>query len=49
MLTSQQRVFRKFWHAVVPMSRLREGQPVPFTLLGEPIVLFQGTFLQLSV
>jgi len=40
MLTSQQRVFRKFWHAVVPMSMLRERQPVPFTLLGEPIVLF---------
>lgn len=40
MLTSQQRVFRKFWHAVVPMSAVRERQPVPFTLLGEPIVLF---------
>ena len=37
MLTSQQRVFRKFWHAAVPMSTLRERQPVPFTLLGEPI------------
>ena len=43
MLTSQQRVFRKFWHAVVPMSTLREQQPVPFTLLGEPIVLFLDT------
>ena len=40
MLTSQQRVFRKFWHAVVPINTLREQQPVPFTLLGEPIVLF---------
>jgi phenylpropionate dioxygenase-like ring-hydroxylating dioxygenase large terminal subunit len=42
MLTSQQKVFRKFWHAVVPMSLLQGGQPQPFTLLGENIVLFLG-------
>jgi phenylpropionate dioxygenase-like ring-hydroxylating dioxygenase large terminal subunit len=40
MLTSRQKVFRKFWHAVVPLSDLQRGAPLPFTLLGEPIVLF---------
>jgi hypothetical protein len=40
MLTTRQPVFRKFWHAVMPLSRLEGGQPVPFTLMGEPIVLF---------
>lgn len=40
MLTTRQPVFRKFWHAVMPMSMLQGGQPRPFTLLGEAIVLF---------
>jgi phenylpropionate dioxygenase-like ring-hydroxylating dioxygenase large terminal subunit len=40
MLTSRQKVFRKFWHAVVPLADLQRGEPVPFTLLGEAIVLF---------
>jgi len=44
MLTAQQPVFRKFWHAVMPLSMLRsasgEPQPQPFTLLGERIVVF---------
>jgi phenylpropionate dioxygenase-like ring-hydroxylating dioxygenase large terminal subunit len=40
MLTSRQAVFRKFWHAVMPLSMLAEGQPRAFTLLGENIVLF---------
>jgi phenylpropionate dioxygenase-like ring-hydroxylating dioxygenase large terminal subunit len=40
MLTSRQAVFRKFWHAVMPLSMLAEGRPQPFTLLGERIVLF---------
>jgi len=40
MLTSQQKVFRKFWHATVPLSSLQGEAPQPFTLLGEPIVLF---------
>ena len=40
MLTSRQPVFRKFWHAVMPLSRLESGTPQPFTLLGEAIVLF---------
>lgn len=39
MLTSRQTVFRKFWHATVPLSSLAEG-PKPFTLMGEPLVLF---------
>ncbi|MCJ0764454.1 Rieske 2Fe-2S domain-containing protein [Variovorax terrae] len=39
MLVSQQPIFRKFWHAVMPLSELQFG-PKPFTLLGENIVLF---------
>ena len=39
MLVSQQSAFRKFWHAVMPMSELSSG-PKPFTLLGQKIVLF---------
>jgi phenylpropionate dioxygenase-like ring-hydroxylating dioxygenase large terminal subunit len=39
MLTSQQPIFRRFWHAVMPLSQLADG-PQPFTLLGEAIVLF---------
>jgi phenylpropionate dioxygenase-like ring-hydroxylating dioxygenase large terminal subunit len=40
MLTTRQPIFRRFWHAVMPMSQLRGAGPQPFTLLGEPIVLF---------
>ena len=40
MLTTQQPVFRKFWHAVMPLSMLNSSTPQPFTLLGENIVLF---------
>jgi phenylpropionate dioxygenase-like ring-hydroxylating dioxygenase large terminal subunit len=40
MLTSRQPVFRRFWHAVMPLSMLEAGAPQPFTLMGEPIVLF---------
>ncbi len=39
MLTTQQPILRKFWHAIMPLSHLAEG-PKPFTLLGEDIVLF---------
>ncbi len=39
MLTAQQAVFRRFWHAVMPLTDLADG-PRPFTLLGEAIVLF---------
>lgn len=39
MLVTQQPVFRKFWHAVMPLTDLAQG-PKPFTLLGERIVLF---------
>jgi phenylpropionate dioxygenase-like ring-hydroxylating dioxygenase large terminal subunit len=40
MLVTRQPVFRKFWHAVMPLSRLHGDTPQPFTLLGEDIVLF---------
>ncbi len=39
MLVTQQPIFRKFWHAIMPLSLLAEG-PKPFKLLGEDIVLF---------
>jgi phenylpropionate dioxygenase-like ring-hydroxylating dioxygenase large terminal subunit len=42
MLTTRQPVFRKFWHAVMPLSMLHDGKPQPFTLMGENIVLFLG-------
>jgi phenylpropionate dioxygenase-like ring-hydroxylating dioxygenase large terminal subunit len=42
MLTTRQAVFRKFWHAVMPLSALQGGAPQPFTLMGENIVLFLG-------
>jgi phenylpropionate dioxygenase-like ring-hydroxylating dioxygenase large terminal subunit len=39
MLSTKQKVLRRFWYATVPVEKLREG-PQPFTLLGEKIVLF---------
>ncbi len=39
MLVTQQPIFRKFWHAVMPLSHLSQG-PQAFTLLGEKLVLF---------
>jgi phenylpropionate dioxygenase-like ring-hydroxylating dioxygenase large terminal subunit len=39
MLVTQQPVFKKFWHAVMPLKRLADG-PKPFTLLGVDLVLF---------
>ncbi len=42
MLVTRQPVFRRFWHAVMPLAHLAEGRPLPFTLLGENIVLFLG-------
>jgi ferredoxin-NADP reductase/phenylpropionate dioxygenase-like ring-hydroxylating dioxygenase large terminal subunit len=39
MLTTQQNLFRKFWHAVMPVHEL-EGGPKPFKLMGIDIVLF---------
>jgi|GEM_PF-77630 len=41
MLTTQQDLFRHFWHAVMPLEALAGG-PVPFRLLGVDIVLFLG-------
>ena len=39
MLSTKQPVLRRFWYAIMPMDHLKEG-PKPFTLLGQPIVLF---------
>src|SRR5258708_19946998 len=39
MLNTKQPVLRRFWYAVMPVDHLKDG-PRPFTLLGEPIVLF---------
>ena len=42
MLTTKQKVLRRFWYAVMPLDDLAAG-PKPFRLLGEDIVLFLGT------
>jgi phenylpropionate dioxygenase-like ring-hydroxylating dioxygenase large terminal subunit len=39
MLSTKQKVLRRFWYATMPLDKLRDG-PKPFTLLGENIVLF---------
>jgi phenylpropionate dioxygenase-like ring-hydroxylating dioxygenase large terminal subunit len=39
MLSTKQKVLRRFWYATVPLDKLADG-PKPFTLLGENIVLF---------
>lgn len=39
MLATKQPVLRRFWYAIMPIEQLESG-PQPFTLLGEPIVLF---------
>jgi phenylpropionate dioxygenase-like ring-hydroxylating dioxygenase large terminal subunit len=39
MLTSRQQIWRRFWHAVMPLDLLQAG-PRPFRLLGQDIVLF---------
>ncbi|MBR0784862.1 aromatic ring-hydroxylating oxygenase subunit alpha [Bradyrhizobium iriomotense] len=39
MLSTKQPVLRRFWYALMPVDHLKDG-PKPFTLLGEPIVLF---------
>lgn len=41
MLVTRQKVLRRFWYPVMPTAMLEDG-PKPFTLLGEPIVLFKG-------
>jgi phenylpropionate dioxygenase-like ring-hydroxylating dioxygenase large terminal subunit len=40
MLVTRQPVLRRFWYAVMPMTKLDAG-PQPFTLLGEKIVLWK--------
>ena len=41
MLTTKQKVLRRFWYAVISLDDLKDG-PKPFRLLGEDIVLFLG-------
>jgi phenylpropionate dioxygenase-like ring-hydroxylating dioxygenase large terminal subunit len=41
MLVTRQRILRRFWYPVMPLSMLDAG-PQPFTLLGEKLVLFAG-------
>ncbi len=40
MLVTQQATLRKFWYAVMPLAALG-SEPLPFTLLGEKIVLWK--------
>jgi phenylpropionate dioxygenase-like ring-hydroxylating dioxygenase large terminal subunit len=40
MLVTKQPILRRFWYAVMPMTKLDAG-PQPFTLLGEDIVLWK--------
>lgn len=39
MLTTRQKVLRRFWYATERLENLKDG-PKPFTLLGEKLVLF---------
>ncbi|WP_179588071.1 aromatic ring-hydroxylating dioxygenase subunit alpha [Pigmentiphaga litoralis] len=41
MLVTQQPVLRRFWYALVPLTDLDDG-PKPFTLLGQPLVLWKN-------
>uniref|UniRef100_UPI0035CB7077 Rieske 2Fe-2S domain-containing protein n=1 Tax=uncultured Caballeronia sp. TaxID=1827198 RepID=UPI0035CB7077 len=41
MLVTRQKVLRRFWYAIMPVSDLDDG-PKPFTLLGVSIVLWKG-------
>ena len=40
MLVTRQKLLRRFWYPVIPVSHLADG-PKPFTLLGERIVVWQ--------
>ena len=40
MLVTRQPVLRRFWYALFPVSAIDDG-PKPFTLLGEPIVVWK--------
>jgi hypothetical protein len=39
MLVTKQKVLRRFWYPVIPLSHVEDG-PKPFTLLGERIVVW---------
>lgn len=40
MLVTKQPVLKRFWYPVMPMSQLQSGEPQPFQLLGQRIVLW---------
>ena len=40
MLVTKQKVLRRFWYPVIPLSHVEDG-PKPFTLLGERIVVWR--------
>ena len=40
MLVTKQKLLRRFWYPVIPVSHLTDG-PKPFTLLGEAIVVWR--------
>ncbi|BDA69214.1 iron-sulfur cluster-binding protein, Rieske family [Calothrix sp. PCC 7716] len=40
MLVTKQPVLKRFWYPVIPKSYLLDGNPKPFTLLGQKIVLW---------
>lgn len=40
MLVTKQPVLRRFWYPVMPIAQLATGQPQPFQLLGQKIVLW---------
>jgi phenylpropionate dioxygenase-like ring-hydroxylating dioxygenase large terminal subunit len=40
MLVTRQKLLRRFWYPVIPVSRLEDG-PKPFTLLGSRIVVWK--------
>ncbi|GAB4372898.1 MAG: molybdenum cofactor-independent xanthine hydroxylase subunit HpxD [Elainellaceae cyanobacterium] len=42
MLVTQQPVLKRFWYPVMPLAELQAG-PKPFTLMGQPLVLWLTT------
>src|SRR5262245_58901972 len=40
MVATRQTVLRRFWYPVMPVAAIEQG-PQPFTLLGQPIVLWR--------
>ncbi|SFK84456.1 aromatic ring-hydroxylating oxygenase subunit alpha [Falsiroseomonas stagni] len=42
MVPTRQKLLRRFWYPVMPDASLPTGKPVPFTLLGQEIVLWRA-------